>query len=184
MRLTDCPPMFPMFVVMERFPTPFLPFGGGRAEPPEGGLRSEVRESLSPLCVHLSRKCERGKGRDDDGHRAALNHRSRVGQARSLLRHLTLLSWRHNPGECCINGRSELSGCQCPPSTHYRHCSLSLHMLMMRTNLTPQSSSGFVVVSPIRSCMTATPRSRRFGNRVLSAASNAGPNSSLVKSVQ
>lgn len=35
------------------------------------------------------------------------------------------------------------------------------YMLMARTNRTPQSASGLVVPSPRRSCITATPRSRR-----------------------
>lgn len=58
------------------------------------------------------------------------------------------------------------------------------HMLMARTRRTPHSASGLVVPSPRRSCITATPRSRRFGRRDLSAAARAAPISSRVRSVQ
>jgi len=49
------------------------------------------------------------------------------------------------------------------------------YMLMTRTSRTPHSSSGLVVPSPRRSCITATPRSRRFGNLSRCAASRAAP---------
>lgn len=43
----------------------------------------------------------------------------------------------------------------------------------------PQSASGFVVPSPSRSCITATPRSRCFGRRSFSAAASARSVSSI-----
>lgn len=58
------------------------------------------------------------------------------------------------------------------------------YMLMTRTRRTPHSSSGLVVPSPRRSCMTATPRSRRLGSLSRSAASKASPISAWLRSVQ
>ena len=52
------------------------------------------------------------------------------------------------------------------------------HMFIARTRRTPHSSSGFVVPSPRRSCITATARSRRLGSLSFSAASSAAAISS------